>query len=271
MERRRKSAAAASTLMSSSSSSSSSSDGKGISSNGGEKNRGGNIPRSWAQNLSRSYTDLQQEYQLRKDYFKQRYEADYDDHVDWDDDEEDDLESTTSPSSATKKMEHLAVGTSSYYKQRDVDDDFYSSDEDPKYVLFRHLLREWCVAGGDSGKIDQDVVTNNDTSSWPRKWSPNEEGYYENGRLRQVTLMNFPSQIPNSGGLSIRDMIRREFRAPSVEERLRAEKEKEVSDSIADKKSPSSSSKEITTRASTIYPPHRILTMRFGYKLRFIH
>lgn len=202
-----------------------------------------NIPRSWAQNLSRSYTDLQQEYQLRKEYFQQRYEADYDDSLDWDDDEDaaDDESTSSTRTRGSRGIEnHLAVGTSSYYRQQDVinSDEYYSTEEDPKYVLFRHLLREWCVAGGGSGEngnnIDDAHANNDDgdegtttTKQWPKKWTPSEEGYYENGKVKRVTLMKFPSQIRSTvdGGLSVRDVIRREFRAPSIEERLRKEEE----------------------------------------------
>lgn len=209
-----------------------------------------NIPRSWAQNLSRSYTDLQQEYQLRKEYFQQRYEADYDDSLDWDDDDDEDAAAADDGSTSSTRIrgnrgmeDHLAVGTSSYYRQQDVinSDEYYSTEEDPKYVLFRHLLREWCVAGGGSGgggndNNNDDAHASNDdgdeenttTNQWPKKWTPNEEGYYENGKIKKVTLMKFPSQIQSNrsgSGLSVRDMIRREFRAPSVEERLRTEEE----------------------------------------------
>ena len=39
----------------------------------------------------RSYTDLQQEYQLDgKSTFKQRYEADYDDSLDWEEEDDND-------------------------------------------------------------------------------------------------------------------------------------------------------------------------------------
>ncbi|KAL7535113.1 hypothetical protein ACHAXR_006279 [Thalassiosira sp. AJA248-18] len=164
-----------------------------------KKEKENKIPKSWAKNLSRSYTDLQEEYESRKEYFKQKYGVD-DDEDFWDDDE--------------ASMD-LSVGSSSYTIT-----EHYTIEEDPKFVLFRHLLREWFTSGGG------DTADNNEEKSkkqWPRQWSPNEEGYYENGKIKQVPLMRFPSQILNDGGLSIGDLIKREFRAPTVEERKRME------------------------------------------------
>ena len=245
------------------------------------KGGGRNIPRSWAQNLSRSYTDLQQEYQLRKEYFKQRYEADYDDSLDWeeeDDNDDDDAKEGEASSVSTRmgRMEHLAVGTSSYYRhEQDIannTDEHYDSENDPKFVLFRHLLREWCVVSGNgsgtgsgsgNGNNDDNDDVKTATNPWPKKWSPNEEGYYEQGKIKQVALMKFPSQIQSTvdgNGLSVRDMIRREFRAPSVDERLRLElrlEEEQISKSNTDLNGVLSSSNQSTSRSSntTTFPP----------------
>ena len=166
------------------------------------------IPKSWAQNLSRSYTDLQQEYELRKDYFDQRFGTD--DFDDDDDDDDDDRWETD-----------LVMGTSSHYRHEVQ----YSISDDPKYILFRQLLREWFTSSSGDNISNNNNETDNGVKSnkWPKEWSPNAEGYYENGKIKQVPLMRFPSQIVSSGGLSIREMIKREFRAPSVEDRLSME------------------------------------------------
>jgi len=160
-----------------------------------KNNKETNIPRSWAKNLSRSYTDLQTEYENRKEYFRQRFGTD-----DMFDDEDDDIDTGD-----------LVTNTSSNYKHEEE----YSITEDPKYVLFRQLLCELFTStknGNSNGitKVD---------SKWPKQWPINEEGYYES-RVQQVPLMKFPSQIIKDGGLGLREMIQREFRAPSVEERL---------------------------------------------------
>ena len=87
---------------------------------------------------------------------------------------------------------------------------------DPPKLLFRHLLREY-FAGGSADPAGAKA------EKWPferRQWSPNEEGYYENGTIKQVPVMRFPSQVKGRGGPSVLDLVRREFRAPAVEERL---------------------------------------------------
>lgn len=164
--------------------------------NSGSKNRSENIiPKSWARNLSRSYADLREDYQN----YKQSLEYhEFDDDEEEDDDDWDD--------------EVPIMGSSSLFHDHN---DTYNVDQDPKFILFRHLLREWFAGGGDTSK-DEAVDKDN---SWPRQWSPDEEGYYENGKIKQVPLMRFPSQIMDCDGLSIRQIIQREFRAPSVEEK----------------------------------------------------
>jgi hypothetical protein len=117
--------------------------------------------------------------------------------------------------------------------------EYYCADEDPKFVLFRHLLRE-LFAGGGIDDDDDDVNANASSSGgggrgndwpWKRRWSPDEMGYYEDGALRQVPLLRFPCQISGGnvvngrGGPSVRDLIRREFRAMSADERTNAEEE----------------------------------------------
>jgi len=166
------------------------------------------LPRSWARNLSRSYSDLQEDYALRKDYFEQRYGVD-DDDDDWDEDDETAMD--------------LAVGSSSYYKHNDE----YIMEEDPKFILFRHLLREWFA--GDSRRDDYGIGEKKSISEerWPRQWSPKELGYYENGKVNQIPLMKFPSQITcDNASLSLKKLIQREFRAPTVEERMMMESSK---------------------------------------------
>jgi len=159
-------------------------------------NKETNIPRSWAKNLSRSYTDLQTEYENRKEYFRQRFGTD-----DMFDDEDEDIDTGD-----------LVTNTSSNYKHEEE----YSISEDPKYVLFRQLLCELFTStmnGNNNGITKAD-------NKWPKQWPINEEGYYESRTQQQVPLMKFPSQIKKDGGLGLRQMIQREFRAPSVEERL---------------------------------------------------
>ena len=246
---------------------------------------GRNLPRSWARNLSRSYTDLQQEYQLRKEYFQKHYEADYDDDddddgsLDWDNDDDQEHRRRSSNTASSSTMEKM--GTSSTRMQTSLDDndyEYYSSDQDPKNVLFRHLLREWCVVtdddvgstrgdGDEEGTSGSSLSTPSSTTTtsshqWPKKWSPNEEGYYEHGKIKQVALMKFPSQIRQSthhhhggGGLSVRDMIRREFRAPTVEERLKAEEEKEEEDRVNEKEERSKCDSNTTTTTTDLKGP----------------
>jgi len=160
-----------------------------------KNNKETNIPRSWAKNLTRSYTDLQTEYENRKEYFRQRFGTD-----DMFDDEDEDIDTGD-----------LVTNTSSNYKHQEE----YSISEDPKYVLFRQLL---CELFTSTKTNDNNGITKAD-NKWPKQWPINEEGYYES-RAHQVPLMKFPSQIKQEGGLGLREMIQREFRAPSVEERL---------------------------------------------------
>ena len=112
------------------------------------------------------------------------------------------------------------MGTSSHYRHEVQ----YSISDDPKYILFRQLLREWFTSSsGDNLSNNNTDNGKKSSNKWPKEWSPNAEGYYENGKIKQVPLMRFPSQIVSDGGLSIREMIQREFRAPSVEDRLSME------------------------------------------------
>ena len=188
------------------------------------------IPKSWARNLTRSYTDLKEEYQLHKDSLQFH---DFDEVNDFDDDDED-------------WDGVVPIVGPSYFQDQE-----YNIDQDPKYTLFRHLLREWFAGGGDTTK---DEAINN---SWPRQWSPDEAGYYENGKIQQVPLMRFPSQIMNCGGLSIRSIIQREFRAPTVEEKYERErkvKAEGTSSSSAD------TQKEVYPPSSYIDNPTRLQT-----------
>ncbi|KAL7498476.1 hypothetical protein ACHAWT_006249 [Skeletonema menzelii] len=184
----------------------------------GKKNENNNIiPKSWARNLTRSYADLKEEYQLRKDSLILHFddEEDEDDDEDW--------------------AEDMPIGASHFHEE-----EYYNADQDPKFILFRHLLREW-FAGGSNGETTPTKV---EDKSWPRQWSPDEEGYYENGKIKQVPLMKFPSQIMNCDGLSVREIIQREFRAATVEEKYR----REQSDT-------SSSSTAGDDAQSEVYPP----------------
>jgi hypothetical protein len=117
------------------------------------------LPIDWARNLSRSYSDLREEYSIRREFSQQM--------------------------------------------QFDYDDEAYTSEEDPKAVLFRHLFREWLSGDAADGE--------------KRRWTVDGDGYIENGWVRRVPFMRWPCRIDNE--LTLRDLIRREFRAPSVEER----------------------------------------------------
>ncbi|KAL7536505.1 hypothetical protein ACHAWF_005481 [Thalassiosira exigua] len=165
-----------------------------------EKAKQGNniLPKSWARNLSWSYSDLQDEYALRQEYFEGRYGTDDCEYI-WDDDE---------------ASMHLAMGPFSFYGREE-----YEIGKDPKFVLFRHLIREWfSPSGSREGKSGDET-----DKQWPRRWSPDEEGYYENGKIEQIPEMRFPCQISSNGRLSLMELIRREFRAPTVDERLKIE------------------------------------------------
>ena len=210
-ERRRGRAASAS------SSSSSSSNGTTIGASAAAVVGGGvegNIPESWAMDLSRSYDDLREEYALLRRRRRDGAAAD-----------------TTNEDEDGPSM-----------GQDDGEDYYYCADEDPKFVLFRHLLRELFaggggVADGDCGDGDweddeddwDDVIDNpaprigrfpDRKRDWPwkRRWSADESGYYQNGRVTQVPLMRFPCQISGRAGPSIGDLVRREFRARSAAE-----------------------------------------------------
>jgi hypothetical protein len=202
--------------------------------NSGSKSKSENIiPKSWARNLSRSYADLREDYQN----YKQSLE-----YHDFDDDEEEDDDWAD---------EVPIMGSSSLFHDQG---DAYNVDQDPKFILFRHLLREWFAGGGDTSK-DEAVDKDN---SWPRQWSPDEEGYYENGKIKQVPLMRFPSQIMDCDGLSIRQIIQREFRAPSVQDKDKREyeaKEAEGKTSAA-----ANSSKVVYPPSSYIDDPIRLQT-----------
>ena len=178
---------------------------------------GGNIPESWAMDLSRSYDDLREEYALLRR--RRRDGAAAADATDEDDD---------GPPTG----------------QDDGEDYYYCADEDPKFVLFRHLLRELFAgggggvqAGGDCGdgdwegdEDDWDGGIDNPAPRlgrfpdrkrdwpWRRRWSADESGYYQNGRVTQVPLMRFPCQVSGGAGPSVRDLVRREFRARSAAE-----------------------------------------------------
>ena len=193
----------------------------------------GNIPESWAMDLTRSYTDLKEEYTRRRERGSDSGWVDEDDDDDSNDDDDD---------SMTTLRPH-----------DDDDNEFYNADEDPKLVLFRHLLREW-FAGGDRNAltiadiIDDDGIWRS-PGKWPwnrKKWSPDESGYYENGHVRQVPLMRFPSQIQDQDGPSLRDVIRREFRAPSTDVRMKATEEAGTL---------KTSDGSVIGHASTQYPP----------------
>ena len=175
----------------------------------------GNIPEAWAMDLTRSYTDLKEEYTRRR-----RERGNDSGWVNEDDDDDDNDDSNDDDSMTTLRPHD------------DDDDEFYNAEEDPKLVLFRHLLREW-FAGGDRNAVTIGDIIDDDgiwrsPGKWPwnrKKWSPDESGYYENGHVRQVPLMRFPSQIQNQNGPSVRDVIRREFRAPSADVRMKTTEE----------------------------------------------
>lgn len=98
------------------------------------------IPKSWAQNLSRSYTDLQSEYESLKDYLQE--DEDF-----WDDDDEAAI--------------RLAFGSpSSLYNN-----DNYRAEEDPKFVLFRQLLRDWFATTGNGNRRDD--AGGDESKQWP--------------------------------------------------------------------------------------------------------
>ncbi|KAL3788095.1 hypothetical protein HJC23_008157 [Cyclotella cryptica] len=179
------------------------------------------LPREWAMNLSRSYGDLREEYSVRKEYFSRSHPA-----ADSDDENDDD---SVLKDSTLQDSEEFLLNTmgSSHYRtsarermemQRDGygdDDDVYTGVEDPRAVLFRHLFREWIVDVGDGGGDEQSL------EAVKRKWSMDEDGVIEHGKVRQIPYMRWPCQITNGKGL--RDLIRREFRAPTVEERCNLE------------------------------------------------
>lgn len=172
------------------------------------------LPRSWARNLSRSYADLREEYEFRRDHFA-RYGNQWGDDDDDDEGDDDDDEVAIS----------FVMGQSSSRYARDQS---YSMDDDPKYILFRQLLCEWFVASSGGDLLN---ATEGDSKSWPMTWSSiQNRGYYQSGNVPQIPLTRFPSQIlgDDEGGMSLRSMIRREFRAPTVEERLRGEAEEEA-------------------------------------------
>jgi len=207
------------------------------------------LPRSWAQNLSRSYTDLREEYEARKEYFERSYGIDH-----WDHDDDDNLEITS--------MDLTMGSSSSYYTHNEEE---YNMEKDPKYVLFRHLLREWFAATAPSNEDDATTRGDYDVGEersvteqyWPRPWSPNESGYYQNGSIKQVPLMKFPSQMVNdvgngkagNAGPSLRTWIQREFRAPTVEERL-AQLEEELSKAKEEEELASKATSEVVTDGS---------------------
>ncbi|KAL3823827.1 hypothetical protein ACHAXA_004099 [Cyclostephanos tholiformis] len=175
---------------------------------------GGNIPESWARDLSRSYIDLREEYASRR-----KHGGAHDGPLDG------------GRSSRTRDAVDAMMNDSN-----DSDDgptsvlddvaDYYCVDEDPKFVLFRHLLRE-LFAGGVHDDVDANAESGGERDDWPwrRGWSPDEAGYYENnGTVRRVPLLRFPCQISGGtddagAGPSVRDIIRREFRAMSADER----------------------------------------------------
>ena len=59
------------------------------------------------------------------------------------------------------------------------DEEFYNADDDPKLVLFRHLLREWFAGGYQNAVTIADIIINGDgiwrsPGKWPwnrKKWS----------------------------------------------------------------------------------------------------
>ncbi|KAK1740771.1 YqgE/AlgH family protein [Skeletonema marinoi] len=195
----------------------------GDDSNGKKKKNENIIPKSWARNLTRSYADLKEEYQMHKDSLASLHDDDDDD----DDEEDDDWD------------EDVPIGSHHFHEQ-----EYYNADQDPKFILFRHLLREWFAGGNDTTK--DEAIDN----SWPRQWSPDEEGYYENGKIKQVPLMRFPSQIiGDCDGLSVREIIQREFRAVTVEEKYERERCAKANDTS------SSTSAAAVGAQIEVYPP----------------
>jgi len=161
-----------------------------------------NMPKSWARDLSRSYTQLRTDYETRRSHLERAHGVGYveeEEEEEWEDDDEDGIPFLHSDAQHARGK--------------------YRPDEDPKFLLFRHLLREY-FAGGSADPTGAKV------GKWPferRQWSPNEEGYYEKGKVKQVPLMRFPSQVERGGGPSVLDLVRREFRAPTFDERLLSE------------------------------------------------
>ncbi|KAL7461515.1 hypothetical protein ACHAXS_001935 [Conticribra weissflogii] len=215
-----------------------------------------NLPKEWARNLSRGYGDLQEEYAMRLEYFENH--PHFDIGADLDDDEDDEVnigktgeenekENEQTSEAIIQKTKETLLAQLKERNQEDLDDDTDDDDmedekfinflmgppdfrankhqlnmpidieEDPKNVLFRHLLREWFSGTGNK----HDHGDGHDL-----RWSPDGESYVDGtGSMRKVPLMRFPCQIAqmngedsNGEGLSVRDLIRREFRAPTVEE-----------------------------------------------------
>ena len=198
------------------------------------KDRQTNMPKSWARDLSRSYTQLRTDYETRRSHLERVHGVDYveEEEDEWDDDDDDGEGIPFLHSNAQHAREE------------------YRPDEDPKFLLFRHLLREY-FAGGRAEPSGEKV------GKWPferRQWSPNEEGYYEKGKIKQVPVMRFPSQIEGACGPSVLDLVRREFRAPTVEERLLGEKQGGGDDETAEKvKYPPSSYMDNDVRVQTAF------------------
>ena len=101
------------------------------------------------------------------------------------------------------------------------------ADGNPKVALFRQLAQEWFAAvGGGAGVGGVGGVGGGGEAvappPWPTPWSPDAAGYFESGSARRrAPLKLFPSQF--AGGPSLRSVVRREFRAPTVAERRQAE------------------------------------------------
>ncbi|KAL7509852.1 hypothetical protein ACHAXN_006744 [Cyclotella atomus] len=160
------------------------------------------LPQEWARNLSRSYNDLKEEYALRlSDFYRNRYPDD----------------DATAEDSA--EFINMAVGssnyiTSEYERNQMMYGDGFDEEDDPKAVLYRHLFREY-MSGGDGC---HDAVLEIEDK---RKWTMDEEGFIQNGKVRAVPVMRWPCLIEEEdGSMSLREMIRREFRAPTVEQRV---------------------------------------------------
>ena len=170
------------------------------------------LPKDWAQNLSHSYADLREEYDIRRDFFQNKYPY-YLDDVD-----EEGLAREQS-----EELIHMNLGSSEWktsdwqrkHMYRLGMDDDYSNGDEPKAVLFRHLFREW-LSGSEGCR---DILRREDK----RKWTMDEDGFVQkNGKVRSVPYMRWPCQI-ESDTMSLRDLVRREFRAPSVQERIEME------------------------------------------------